>query len=247
MTYTYQPDDNLFTRIPTVSYSDTELYLGFENNLQITSNLNDGETIKFNLPAINNHSFIAPISYMINISTTEVAIFFVNNIIICSKVQDELLTYRYDYYNTKLSTGIRYGDMVMNTLEGSYTIFPTKRGLAFMNYQSFMATTDQVLNYVTDLIRDLWDDFYDKSSKIKMIQHNSYLMLTNGTNEILLFDVNKMTWWKWEVPFNITSLTSDQLKLGLISDKLYVFDKSDVYRDFPKTDYATDIDWYIQS
>ena len=47
-----------FTRVPQVTYSDTELYLAFNNLLQITSNIREGVDISFNLPKINNQSFI---------------------------------------------------------------------------------------------------------------------------------------------------------------------------------------------
>ena len=169
ITYTYGEKTN-YTKIPQISYSDTELYLCFNNLLQITKNLRDTEDvtkIRFNLPTSNNQSFIDDITAMVNISTTDVAIFFLNKIVICSKVQDTNLAqgYRYDYYNTKFSIGVRLGDTVMNTLEGQYTIFPTKRGLAVMNYQAFMATTDQIVEYISDNIRELWNNFYE-SNKI---------------------------------------------------------------------------------
>lgn len=247
ITYTYLSEDNLYTKVPTVSYSDTELYLGFGTLIQITANITNGTDISFNLPPINDHSFIAPITGMLNISTTEVAIFFLHSIVICAKVEDELLGYRYDYYNTKLSTGIRLGDSAINTLEGSYTVFPTRRGLAFMNYQAFMATTDQVIEYITDHIKEIWTNFYDASSAIKIMQWRSKLVLTNGTTNLLIFDLDESSWWQWQVPLNITMMLTDQIDLKLISDTLYIFKESNVYMDFPKTPQAVMIDWKVQS
>lgn len=263
ITYTYS-SDNKFLKVPDVSYSDTELYLGFGKLLQITANSKDGTTTKFNLPSINDQSFISPITGLLNISTSQTAIFFNDKISICAKVEDENLTsgYRYDYYNTKLSTGIRLGDGAINTLEGSYTLFPTLRGLAAMNYQAFMATTDQTLQYLSDNIKEIWENFYKNSTVIKMIQWRTKLIITNGTGEILLFDFNNNTWWKWEVPVETEIALTDQIDLQLIDlteGRLTIFKdqkeetKNGIvsltpqYYDFSEIGEFKDIDWYILS
>lgn len=219
ITYTYNKTEP-FKLVPNISYSDTELYLAFGDKLKITENsrnINDNTRISFNLPAKNNQSFIDNITAMVNISTTDVAIFFKDKIVLCSKVEDENLGYRYDYYNTKLSLGVRLGDSVINTLEGSYTIFPTIRGLAIMNYQAFMATTDQIVEYITDEIKEIWDKFYEASNIIKIIQHKGHLILTNNTKDILLYNISRKTWWKWEIPYNVLNTLSDQIDLRLIT------------------------------
>lgn len=248
LTYTYNSTSK-FTKVPTLSYSDTELYLVFDNLLQITQNNRDGTKILFNLPDLNNQSFIDNITAMINISTTEVALFFENKIVICSKVEDTNLTqgYRYDYYNTKLSTGVRYGDTVMNTLEGSLTIFPTRRGLAVMNYQAFMATTDQVIEYITDNVKDMWLDFFNNSTTIKIIQWRNRLIFTNQTNIILLYDLTRAAWWKWEVPIAPKMATTDQVDLKLVDTTLNIFKSANQYYDFGEVGEFKPINWYVIS
>lgn len=212
-----------YTEVPNIVYSDTNMYLANGKLLQITENTvspNDVERTQFYLPGKNNQSFIEDITALKNISTTEVAIFFVDDIKLCSKVADENLStgYRYNYFRTKLSTGVRLGDTVMNTLEGQYTIFPTRRGLAALNYQAFMATTDQVIEYITDNVKDMWTNFYVASSTIKIIQWRNRLMLTNDTNTILIYDLTKNTWWKWTLPVTTNTLLTDQLELKLINN-----------------------------
>lgn len=265
--FTY--DTNVkYTRVPDVSYSNTEMYLGFDNKLSITMNTrDDGGNILLSLPDINDQKFIENITNIINISTTEVALFFEDNIIICSKVQDETLGYRYDYYPTKLSTGTRLGDSVINTIEGTYTIFPTKRGLAFMNYQAFMATTDQVLTYITDNIESRYDKFYAESDMIKIVQRRDKLYITNGTNGIYIYDLARGAWWYWELPnlqnnarFEIKKLTTDQIDLFVIGRRLFKFgDQIREYKDFEalnsddwgEDSYSTPlpqkIEWFIMS
>jgi len=255
VTFTYNYiSENEFIRVPNVSYSGIELYLGFDNLLQITENTRDEEDatkILFNLPSVNNQSFISSINGMTNISTTEVALFFNDEIIICSKVKDENREsgYVYNYNNTKLSMGIRPGDTVMNTLEGSLTVFPTRRGLALMNYQAFMATTDQVITYISDNIKDIWTEFYDEvgSTSIKIIQWRNYLVITNGKNDILLYNLVSNTWWRWEVPINIEKAITDQIDLSVVSQLLYRFKEMNVYYDFANTYNEVEIDWFIRS
>lgn len=238
-----------FTKVPTISYSDTELYLAFDNLLQITNNARDGVNILFNLPKINDQSFIDSITAMINISTTEVALFFLDKVVICSKREDTNLDqgFRYDYYNTKLSTGVRLGDSVINTLEGSYTVFPTRRGLAIMNYQAFMATTDQVIQYITDGVQKMWDSFFNNSKQIKIIQWRNKLVLTNNTKTLLLYDLTDAAWWRWELPENVLKTLTDQISLQTVNNTLCIFKDATQYYDFSEIGDFREINWYIQS
>ena len=249
ITYTYKAISDKFTEVPNVSYSDTELYLAFDNKLCITQNGRDGTNILFNLPTINDQYFIDNITGMINISTTEVALFFLDKIVICSKVQDENMDagYRYDYYNTKLSTGIRLGDSVINTLEGSYTIFPTRRGLSVMNYQAFMATTDQVIEYITDDIKEIWTNFYDTSSKIYIMQWRNHIVLTNQTGEVLLYNLQYKAWWKWQLPVTVFKMLTDQIHLMSIHETRLIFKESVNYYDFSEVGRPVTIDYMLMS
>lgn len=228
-TYTYNASA-VYDKVPTLSYSGSELFLAFDNTLMITKNTKDGSNILFNLPKINNQDFVDNITNMINISTSELAIFFKNNILICTRQSDETFGYAYTYSKTRLSLGVRLGDDVINTLDGANSIFPTIRGLAIMNYQAYMATTDQMLTFATDDINQLWNEFYSKSSNIKIIQMRNYIYLSNGTNKYLMFDTRTASWWKFEIPFAITKMLTDQLYLNIISSRLYkldtVFDKN---------------------
>ena len=239
--------DEPYLGVPTVSFSGADLYLGFDNYLTITSNSRKEDALLFNLPTVTNQYFRTTITNLINISTTDVAIFFEDKIIICSKVEDTTLGFRYDYYPTKLSTGVRLGDDVINTLEGSFTIFPTKRGVACMNYQAFMATTEQVLTYISDNIEDKYDKFYAESTNIKIIQVRNKLFMSNGTKDILIYDLIAGSWWYWQIPQNIKKLLSDQLDLQVITNKLCAFKDHNVYKDFPHTIHEEKIDWYIMS
>lgn len=235
--YKYGSTGGYYNEVPTVSYSGSELYLAFNNELQITKNDKDGSNILFNLPTINNQAFAGNIKSIINISTTELAVFFENGITICSKVADDLLGYRYDYAKTRLTLGTKFGDSVINTADGASTLYATPRGLAIMNYQAYMATTDQTLQFISDKIYDIWNKFYLSSENITLVQHGDYVFVYNTTNKYLMLDLRNASWWKFEIPYNIKKILTDQIDLHVIADKLYKFKKIDNGTDKIEDDY----------
>lgn len=232
--------DTVIKKVPTLSYSEQELFLAFDNMLMITKNEKDGENILFNLPKINNQSFTSNIKAIINISTTELAIFFENGITICSKVADDSIGHRYDYPKTRLTLGTKFGDSVINTADGASTLYATPRGLAIMNYQAYMATTDQTLQFVSDKIYAIWSKFYLSSENITLIQHGDYVFVYNTTNQYLMLDLRNYSWWKFEIPFNIKKLLTDQIDLKVISDNLYKFKRVNNGTDKIEDDYVDD-------
>ena len=226
--------------VPTLSYSGSEMYLAFDNTLMITKNMKNGEDTLFNLPKINNQSFGNNIKSIINISTTELAIFFENGITICTQVSDDTYGYRYDYAKTRLTLGTKFGDSVINTADGASTLYATPRGLAIMNYQAYMATTDQTLQFISDKIYAIWNKFYLNSENIMLLQHGDYVFVYNTSNQYLMLDLRNYSWWKFEIPFNIKKLLTDQIELRVISDNLYKFKQVNNGTDKIEDDYVDD-------
>lgn len=252
VTYTYSGSSNYFKDVPKVSYSGSELYLGFDNLLRITKNSRDGDKTLFNLPEINDQPFADNITGLINISTTQLAIFFDKAITICSKVSDETYGYIYEYQKTRLSLGTRLGDDIINTLDGAATLFANARGLAIMNYQAYMATSDQVLTFISDKIVELWKEFYAKSTNIKIVQMRNYIYISNGTEEYLMLDTRTYTWWKFTVPTKVSKLVTNQTNLYLLSNMLYLFNlnyNKDKYYDevYDAHGNMTQIPWRLES
>lgn len=232
-----------YTKIPDASFAGTELYLAFGTTLQITSNLRDGSALKFNLPKINDHSFTSNINALINISTTEVAIFLINKIVIVTKVIDDVFGYRYDYNVTRLSLGVRKGDTPINTANGVFTLYPTVKGLAVMNYQPDVATTEQVVDYITKDIPSIWTKFYEVGP-IKLVQMKDYVYLSNGSSTYLMVDLRGTTWWSFTSPVPIMKIVTDQVKLNFINNALYKYDDNYViYKDLQ----TRPIEWYVES
>jgi hypothetical protein len=225
-------------KVPNLSYSSSELFLVFDNTLMITKNIKDGESTLFNLPKVYSQSFANIIKSIINISTTELAIFFENGITICSKVTDDLLGYNYNLAKTRLTLGTKFGDSVINTADGASTLYATPRGLAIMNYQAYMATTDQTLQFVSDKIYAIWNKFYLNSENIALVQHGDYVFVYNTSNQYLMLDLRNYSWWKFEIPVNIKKIITDQIDLRVISDKLYKFKQVNNNTDKIEDDYV---------
>lgn len=232
--------DKVFSKIPTISYSDAEMFLAFDNTLMITKNEKDGEKILFKLPKEYNQSFTNNIKAIINISTTELALFFENGISICSQISNDVLGYTYSITKTRLTSGTKFGDSVINTADGASTLYATPRGLAIMNYQAYMATTDQTLQFVSDKIYAIWNKFYLNSENITLVQHGDYVFVYNTSNQYLMLDLRNYSWWKFEIPFNIKKLLTDQIDLRLISDNLYKFKRVNNDTDKIEDDYIDD-------
>ena len=145
--------------------------------------------------------------------------------------------YRYDYAKTRLTLGTKFGNSVINTADGASTLYATPRGLAIMNYQAYMATTDQTLQFISDKIYDIWNKFYLSSENITLIQHGDYVFIYNTTNKYLMLDLRNASWWKFEIPYNIKKMLTDQVDLRIIADKLYKFKKIDNSTDKIEDDY----------
>jgi len=232
-----------YTKVPNVSYSGSELYLGFDNELKITANHKIKGKLYFNLPSINNHMFTSNINGLLNISTTEIAAFLISKVYIITQAPDELFGFRYEYKPTRLSIGIRLGDSVINTINGVLTLYPTIQGLAVMNYQADVANTDQVVEYVTNNITSIWTEFY-KNGAIKMIQMKDYIYLSNGTNTYLMLDLRGMTWWVLTSPLPVHKIVTNQIDFNIVSNGLYKYDSEcTVYEDLK----SRHISWQLES
>lgn len=239
-----------YTKVPDISHSTTNLYLVFDNNLKITANIKDGQNYNFSLPIINNHSFLSKITGVINVSTTEVAIFLKDRVYINMLVPDEMLVARYDYLNTRLSVGIRLNDDIINTNDGMFTIYPTNQGLAALNYQPDVANTDQIVDYLTEKITETWHNFYNVNNPIKIVQNEHQIWLSNNTDIYLLLDLRNMSWWKLTSPIPVFKILAETNKFNIISDGLYKYDTTsntyyDLHNDY--TEEPLHIEWEVSS
>ena len=199
LTYAYAEVTPFNQAPPAAVYSDQNLWLAMGKTLWIGNLVDD----KLSIPAINNNVFAKTITGIIPITATSKAIFFNDSITLCEQLELNDGSVVWQYYPLKFTVGIRQGDSVITTNDGKFTIFPTKYGLAVLTYQLNIAATEQAITYITDDIKTLWAKFYTASSKINIIHHNTQLILSNGTNEVLIYDFRTNGWYPQTFPTNI--------------------------------------------
>lgn len=198
LTYTYLSSAE-FTDVPSAVYDDQHLWLAMNKTLWIGYLIDN----KLSIPAINNNVFSKQITAICPISPTSKAIFFNDSVSLCDELVLSDNTLAWQYHSLKFSVGVRQGDTVITTNDGKLTLFPTKYGLAALTYQLDIAATEQAITYLTDDIKSMWAEFYTTSSTIKMLHHNTQLILANGTNKVLIFDFRTNGWYPLTFPAKV--------------------------------------------
>ena len=182
----------------------------------------------------------------------------ITNIIVFSQtslgVFLENLVYEYQYNGdndvymltpTKMQLGCIDGADILIGYDGS-TIFMTQlKGLAGLNYQDFVQSTEQVYTYLTEAIMDLYDNFKG-DRKIKLYQYKDWLfMYKQDKTELYILDIRSASWWKWTNPYPIQKIVYDGEKLVLlINNQIAIYDfETNVFDDF----IGTEIKWHFRS
>lgn len=197
-------------------------------------------------PIDSEVKFIDNITNLVVFSQTSLGVFLEN------------FVYEYQYSTdnevftltpTKLQLGCKEGADILVGYDGS-TIFMTQlKGVAGLTYADFVQSTEQVYNYLSDNIMDLYDSF-KSDEKIKLYQYKYWLfMYKQDLDYLYLLDTRTSTWWKWTLPYNpqviVYDNIEDKLKIvlnGQITE--FDFDNEEQYY----FDYiGTEIEWYFKS
>lgn len=192
-------------------------------------------------PDSNTQVFDYTISNLHPISTTDVAVFFENEIYYVTYDSD-LGTYR--YYKSRIPLGCKVGADIVTTFDNKYTIFATKRGLVAMSYQDFVNSTEQALTYLSDTIFDKFDKW--NTSAIKLTQYKYWLICyRTDSTEAFVFDYRNSSWWpmSYDITPDYIVYFPDIIR-GRFNNILCKFDTSeDNY--FDRED--VNIKWHIKS
>lgn len=197
-TYTYESDSK-FTKVPAATFADQNLWLAMDKTLWIGNMIDN----KLSVLPINSNLFSKAITAIIPMSSTSKAIFFTNSIVLGEQSELSDGSILWYYYPLKFTVGVRPNDSVISNNEGPLTIFPTKYGLAVLTYQLDVSTTEQAITYLTDDIKTVWADFYNASSKINIVHSNTQLIVTNGTNNMLIYDFRTGGWYPLTFPTKV--------------------------------------------
>lgn len=178
-------------------------------------------------------AFVDKITNLIVFSQTSLGVFLEN------------LVYEYQYNSdndayiltpTKMQLGCIDGADILIGYDGS-TIFMTQlKGLAGLNYQDFVQSTEQVYTYLTEAIMDLYDNFKG-DRKIKLYQYKDWLFMYKQDKTILyILDIRSSTWWKWTLSYAPQRILYDgENLLLLLNNQIAIFDfanKKIPYYDF---------------
>lgn len=215
------------------------------NNLlyqSINKNNDDPEHPLIYFSVDSKVTFVDEITNLVVFSQTSLGVF----------LEDLVYEYQYDTGNsvytltpTKLQLGCKKGADIITGYDGNTIFVTTLKGLAGLNYQDFVQSTEQVYTYLTDSIMDLYDSF-KSDGKIKLYQYKDWIFVyRQDCLYFYIFDVRSSTWWKWTNPYTIQKILYDGDNLLLLTNEQiakYDFENEDFF-DF----VGTRISWKIRS
>ena len=172
------------------------------------------------------------------LSNNEMAVFMEHEIWITSLQQaaDNL----YYFVKSKLPIGIKQGSDVLTTFDGKYIMFSCERGLVALQYQEFMATTEQALTFISDALN--FDEF--NKGPIKLYQYKHWVAIYRlDLKQFYMLDMRNGSWWTWTLPQPTQNIvTYNEVPLSLQNNDLFVIGDYDNYSDDGKI-----INWTITS
>ena len=226
--------------ITTTIALDNFIYQAQNRFTEETGNISSHIQLYF--PINSKVAFVDKITNLIVFSQTSLGIF----------LEDLVYEYQYNGDNdayiltpTKMQLGCIDSADILIGYDGS-TIFMTQlKGLAGLNYQDFVQSTEQVYTYLTEAIMDLYDNFKG-DRKIKLYQYKDWLfMYKQDKTELYILDIRSATWWKWTNPYPIQKIVYDGNNLVLlINDQIAIYDfETNAFDDF----VSTEIKWHFRS
>ena len=227
-----------------------QLYASIGNSLYISTNKydSDGNAMLY-FTEDNKHTFNNTINNLHPISTSQVAVFF-DNEIWYTDIESINETYVYTINKSKLSVGCKAKSDIVTTFDGKYVIFPSQRGLVAMGYQDFVASTEQTLTYLSDTILDRFNKFSKEYTKLHLYKHWLYCY---NNNAVYLFDFRNSSWWYFNIKNIDKIVTNDDELLILAAGYLHEFitDAEEYYDDYYDPTYKAihqkDVEWFVLS
>lgn len=218
-------------------------YFTLDNALYISDYREEDGEFKWYFPEVNKQIFDSGITGLHPISSTEMGIFFDNAIWYVN-----LSEQGYRYTKSKLELGVKSGSDIIASYDGSRLIFPTERGIVALSYQDFIASTDQVITFLSDAIHLQMEEFCKQP--VHSLKIDYWIIFYNSNKkDLYVLDSRNNSWWPWSLPMEINKFVKyneDLLLLCSNSGRFYQFDKSnDDYFDYDEIKYP--IDWHVES
>lgn len=184
-------------------------------------------------PTNNKQNFLSSITNLHRISDSIIGIFTENDIWYISSTTENGKTLYYAAVKTKLPAGLRYGDDIVTMQNGQALLFPTVRGIAVLQPQDFVATTDMQLQYLTDSIQSTYEKFFEDKNAIELLSDGLptpsvkelqlgikirvykywIIFYKHMSTQSLWFDTRNNSWWPIEVKYPIQDIVcNDRVK-----------------------------------
>lgn len=195
-------------------------------------------------PDITLQKFNYNITNLHPISNEIMSIFF-NDEIWYVTFDSEVQAYR--YYKSKLQVGCKEGSDVLTTFDGKYTVFAGERGLVAMSYQDFIASDEQSLTYLSDIIYDRFKTYLN--GPIKLYKYGFWLLVyKQNSKDGYIYDLRNNSWWPVTGIDNNTKFVTINNEVQLLCNgKMYVLNKLDInYFDYDGLK-KTKINWFVKS
>ena len=220
----------------------SDFYFAIDNKLYISEyRENDDEFFAWYFPKYNVHEFDSKILNLLPISATEVAIFLKDSLWYVSKTDSA-----YTVNKSKLELNVTDGFDVISSPDGTLTMFCTDRGFVALSYQDFIASTEQSLTFLSDVIYDKIKEFV--KNPVKLFKHDFWITLyQNGSKDGFIFDMRNNSWWPVSWNRLVDKVSNTNTGIMILSDgKQYHVDR-DVYSYYDYDGGKSIIDWSITS
>lgn len=233
--------DNHFLNVDVLNYLNNFYFVSGKTLYISDYREKDGEFYWY-LPEINKHMFDSVVTNLHPISSTEMGIFFEDAI-----WYGYLSEQGYRYTKSKLELGVKGGSDIIASYDGSQLIFPTERGIVTLSYQDFVASTDQVLTFLSDAIHLQMKEFCKQP--VSLFKNDYWIFVYHkDSNELYVLDSRNNSWWPWSFVSNIKKFVKYEDDVLMLSSdsNFYRLDKSnDNYFDYNGSKRF--IDWFVIS
>lgn len=222
-----------------------EYYFSVDNVLYISSYREKDGTFRLYIPEISKQKFNSKILALHPLSESIIGIFTENEVWYVQKSD-----YGYQYFKSKLNLYLNDKVEPATDRSGASTYILDKNGLLNLSYQNFLATTEQALTYLSEIVNKRFED----GKKHKITVYKNWVICYDGETSVCYFyDIRNNSWWYFDFNTPIEKLTVStnenfDYELSLLSNgKMYKFsyDKNDYYDLIANNKKV--IDWYIKS
>ena len=204
--------------------------LAIDNNIYQTEYVKGNSFSKLYIPEDSKVILEGEITNVIVFSEVSLGIFLKDKVyeyVYDSDVSSSLSVSTFRLRPTKLQLGCLKGSDIIHTYDGSTIIMTTKLGVAALNYQQFISSTEQVYNFLSSTIDDVYKEWSDNyRTPIKITLYKDYIIFYNTLDsKFLILDARNTSWWVWKVPFIVKQIFElyNQLMISDSFGRTYLF------------------------